>query len=66
MNSREELDDIYIYIYIYIYIISSAQIIDQFGDPIHPLFSCFEELIFKVPGKEGFLNSPLLHIQGSS
>jgi len=40
--------------------------IDQFGDPIRPPFPCFEELLSKVPGKEGFLNSPLFHIQGGS
>ncbi|KAB1995813.1 hypothetical protein ES319_D13G186900v1 [Gossypium barbadense] len=37
--------------------------LEQFGNALHPLFSCFDELLYDVPGSEGMLNCPLLLIQ---
>ncbi|XP_028800876.1 benzyl alcohol O-benzoyltransferase-like [Neltuma alba] len=35
----------------------------QFGDPLHPPFPYFDELLYNVPGSEGLLNCPLLTFQ---
>ncbi|XVF30598.1 hypothetical protein REPUB_Repub16aG0072100 [Reevesia pubescens] len=32
---------------------------EQFGDALQPLFPCFDELLYNVPGSEGMLNCPL-------
>ncbi|KAL4325822.1 hypothetical protein GQ457_11G014550 [Hibiscus cannabinus] len=37
--------------------------LEQFGDALQPPFSCFDELLFDVPGSQGILNCPLLLIQ---
>ncbi|TYG38146.1 hypothetical protein ES288_D13G198300v1, partial [Gossypium darwinii] len=37
--------------------------LEQFGNALHPPFSCFDELLYDVPDSEGMLNCPLLLIQ---
>ena len=37
--------------------------LDDFGEELHPPFSCLEELLFDVPGCGGILDSPLLLMQ---
>ncbi|XVE90363.1 hypothetical protein DITRI_Ditri20bG0071600 [Diplodiscus trichospermus] len=37
--------------------------LEEFGDAIYPPFSCFEELLYEVPGSNDLLNCPLLQIQ---
>ncbi|XVF42798.1 hypothetical protein PTKIN_Ptkin01aG0394000 [Pterospermum kingtungense] len=37
--------------------------LEEFGDALYPPFSCYEELLYEVPGSNDVLNCPLLQIQ---
>ncbi|XWS64976.1 hypothetical protein CRYUN_Cryun05aG0050600 [Craigia yunnanensis] len=37
--------------------------LEEFGDALHPPFSCYEELLYEVPGSNDVLNCPLPQIQ---
>ncbi|KAF7820365.1 laccase-15-like [Senna tora] len=37
--------------------------LSQFGRQLQPPFPCFQQLLCKVPGSEGIIDCPLLHIQ---
>ncbi|XP_020208299.1 13-hydroxylupanine O-tigloyltransferase [Cajanus cajan] len=37
--------------------------IEQFGDNLLPPFPCFDKILFNIPGSDGIIDSPILHLQ---